>query len=87
MVVYHLFPEEFFERADFEEKLKIYRDYQVKVLEEDRSMMESLQRATASRGFVPGRMSALETPIHNYLKGHFARIFSQETGTSGDQGK
>lgn len=87
VIIYHLFPEEFFERPDFDEKLKIYHDYQVLVIEEDRSMMESLQRAMASRGFVPGRMSTLETPIHNYLKGHFNRTFAPEDGTSGGRGK
>ena len=86
VVIYHLFPEEFFDRADFEETLKIYRDYQILVIEEDRSMMESLQRAMASRGYVPGRMSTLETPIHNYLKGHMDRIFAPE-GRVADDGK
>ena len=77
-MIYHLFPKEFFERDDFEETLKIYHDYQVLVIEEDRSMMESLQRAMGSRGYVPGRMSSLETPIHNYLRGHMDRIFSSD---------
>ena len=86
VIIYHLFPKTFFDRPDFEENLKIYRDYQILVIEEDRLMMESLQRATASRGYVPGRMSTLETPIHNYLKGHFDRIFSPARGTSGGRG-
>ena len=76
-MIYQLYPKEFFERADFEETMKIYHDYQILIVEEDRSMMESLQRAMASRGYVPGRMSTLETPIHNYLKGHMDRIFSR----------
>lgn len=86
VVIYHLFPKEFFERADFEETLKapqasiFYHDFQVLVIEEDRSMMESLQRAMGTRAYVPGRMSTLETPIHNYLRGHMDRIFTSDDG-------
>ena len=80
VVIYHLFPKEFFERADFEETLKIYHDFQVLVIEEDRSMMESLQRAMGTRAYVPGRMSTLETPIHNYLRGHMDHIFTPAGG-------
>ena len=79
-IIYHLFPEEFFDRPGFEETCRIYRDYQITVLEEDRGMMESLQAAMSTRGYQPGPMSTLETPIHNYLKGHMDRIFGPETG-------
>ncbi|MQF82755.1 aromatic ring-hydroxylating dioxygenase subunit alpha [SAR202 cluster bacterium AD-802-E10_MRT_200m] len=75
VVIYHLFPEEFFSFPEFTETLKVYRDYQIKVIEEDRTMIESLQRGVESRGFVPGRMSTLETPIHNYLQGYLNRMF------------
>ena len=74
--IYHLFPEAFFERPDFADKLKIYHDYQLAVLEEDRSMIHSLQQAMGTRGFQPGRMSRLEKPIHNYLQGYFDRLFA-----------
>ena len=75
VIIYHLFPEIFFTFKEFTEKIKIYREYQIKVIEEDRTMMESLQRAVESRGFVPGRMSTLETPIHNFLQGYLNRMF------------
>ncbi len=73
--IYHLFPEEFFERPDFREKVEIYRDYQLKVLGEDTSMMESMQRAMSLPSYRPGRMSQLEKPLHHYLNAYLARIF------------
>ncbi|MBN9427603.1 MAG: aromatic ring-hydroxylating dioxygenase subunit alpha [Burkholderiales bacterium] len=76
-LIYHLFPKEVFERPDIEEKLKIYRDYQLLVLGEDRIMIESLQKAMVSRNFVPGRMSVLEKPIHHFLNRHVARIYGE----------
>lgn len=80
VIIYHLFPEQVFERPDIDETLKIYRDYQLAVLEEDRAMMESMQKAMSTRGYVPGRMSILEKPLHHYLNGHLNRVF-------GDAGK
>lgn len=75
--VYHLFPEEVFERPDIDEKLAIYRDYQLKVLGEDSSMMESMQQAMSSPTYVAGRMSTLEKPLHHYLNGYLDRIFGR----------
>jgi Rieske 2Fe-2S family protein len=74
-VIYHLFPEEFFARPGFADTLAVYRDYQRQVLEEDRSMIESMQRAMASPAYRPGRMSTLEKPLHHYLNGYVARVF------------
>jgi Rieske 2Fe-2S family protein len=83
VIVYHLFPEEVFARPDIEEKLKIYHDYQITVLEEDRMMIDSLQKAMSTRAFEPGRMSTLETPIHNYINGYLDRIFGKSAGREG----
>jgi Rieske 2Fe-2S family protein len=74
VIIYHLFPEEMFERPGFEETLEIYRDYQITVLEEDRVMIESMQRAMSSPAYRPGRMSVLERPLHNFLNGYLDRI-------------
>jgi Rieske 2Fe-2S family protein len=74
-VIYHLFPAEFFDRPDFEKKRKIYHDYQITVLEEDRTMIESMQQAMASRAYDPGQMSVLEEPLHHFLNGHLDRMF------------
>ncbi len=79
VIVYHLFPEEVFERPDIEETLKVYRDYQIKVLDEDSSMMESMQRAMSSPTYRPGRMSTLEKPLHHYLNGYLQRLFPEGT--------
>lgn len=77
-VIYHLFPRVFFDRPDFKEKLKIYHDYQIMVLEEDRSMIQSMQQAMHSRSFDPGRMSTLEKPLHHYMNGYLDRVFGPE---------
>ena len=77
-VIYHLFPEAFFERRGFRETLKVYHDYQLQVLEEDRSMIESMQLAMSSPAYRPGRMSVLEKPLHHYLNGYIDRLFATE---------
>ena len=77
-IIYHLFPEEFFARPGFADTLKVYRDYQLQVLEEDRSMIESMQRAMASPAYRPGRMSTLEKPLHHYLNGYIERVFGPD---------
>lgn len=84
LVSYHLFPEEAFDQPGFEERLKVYRDYQKVVLEEDRSMVESMQKAMGAKGYVPGRMCSLEKPIHHYLNGYVRRIFPIETVRAGE---
>jgi len=78
VMIYHLFPEEFFARPDFAEKLAIYRDYQVMVLEEDRMMIESMQRAMALPVYQPGPMSVLERALHHFVNGHLDRICPEE---------
>ncbi len=74
VIIYHLFPESFFDRPDIEETLKIYHDYQLEVLEEDRSMLVSMQAAMNSPAYKPGRLSVLERPLHNFLNGYLDRI-------------
>lgn len=75
VTIYHLFPESTLERPDIEEKLRIYHDYQITVLEEDRSMIESMQKAMASPNYVPGRMSTREKPLHHFMNGYLERMF------------
>jgi phenylpropionate dioxygenase-like ring-hydroxylating dioxygenase large terminal subunit len=82
--IYHLFPEEFFARPGFRETLKIYREYQLQVLEEDRSMLESMQIAMASPAYRPGRMSTLEKPLHHYLNGYVDRLFTGDAAPTRD---
>jgi phenylpropionate dioxygenase-like ring-hydroxylating dioxygenase large terminal subunit len=77
-VIYHLFPESFFSRPGVRETFDVYRDYQLQVLEEDRSMIESMQAAMSSPAYRPGRMSVLEKPLHHYLNGYLDRIMPAE---------
>jgi Rieske 2Fe-2S family protein len=74
-VGYFLFPEEKLAQPGFREKLQRYIDYLDKVLDEDRGMILSLQRAMSSRGFQPGRMASLEEGIHHVLGHHLERVF------------
>lgn len=73
--IYHLFPEEFHARPDFAEKMQIYRDYQIKVLDEDRSMIEGMQKTLPIQAYRPGQLSVLEKAVHHYINQHLDRIF------------
>lgn len=75
VLIYMLFPEEFFSDPDFEKKVKVYKDYQMRIYEEDRSMIESMQKAMSLPNYVPGRMSVMEKSIHHFLNGYVDRIF------------
>ncbi|MFO1081051.1 MAG: aromatic ring-hydroxylating dioxygenase subunit alpha [Reyranellaceae bacterium] len=75
MLIYLLFPESFFADPEFERKLKVYKDYQAIIYEEDRSMIESMQRAMALPVYEPGQMSVMEKPIHHFLNGYLDRMF------------
>ena len=78
-VIYHLFPPDWCEAPDFVEKCKVYRDYQIQVLEEDRSMLESMQAAMGAKAYLPGSMSHLEGPIHNTINYHVRRALDNGT--------
>ena len=67
IVTYHLFPKVHFEQPDFMAKAEVYRDFLVKVLEEDRTMVASLQRAMETKAFEPGPMSHMEVNLHNLI--------------------
>ena len=69
-----LFPKHLFERPDFQEKLKVYRAFQVQVIEEDRELITSLQRGAHSKKFKPGRMSMLEHGVYNVINYQLDRI-------------
>ena len=78
-VIYHLFPSAWCEEPDFAAKCKVYRDYQIQVLEEDQSMLTSLQAAMGSKEYTPGPMSHLEGPIHNTINYHVERALGDST--------
>ncbi len=71
---YHLIAPEFCDDPEYESKIQVYRDYQQAVLEEDRSMLLSMQRAMSSRAYLPGPMSKLESGIHHVINNHLNRI-------------
>ncbi|WP_374447835.1 SRPBCC family protein [Stella sp.] len=75
VLIYLLFPEEFFADPEFEAKVEVYRAYQKVIYEEDRSMIESMQLAMASPVYAPGRMSIMEKPIHHFLNAYLDRMF------------
>lgn len=74
-VGYFLFPEEKFADPQFEEKVKLYAEFLTRVLDEDREMILSLQRAMGTEGFEPGRMSYMEDAIHHVLGYQLERVF------------
>jgi Rieske 2Fe-2S family protein len=82
IIAYQCFPEKVFERPDIKDTLKIYENYLLRVLEEDRVMIESLQKAMSSRAFEPGRMSILEKPIHHVLNRVIERVFKEKKGSA-----
>ncbi|MCE2481817.1 MAG: aromatic ring-hydroxylating dioxygenase subunit alpha [Alphaproteobacteria bacterium] len=80
VVNYTLFPRRHFERPDFEDKVRVYRDYLVEVIEEDRRMVASLQQVMRSRRFRPGPMSKLELGIHHVVNDLLDRVYGAGAG-------
>ena len=74
VVNYTLFPAQHFDLPRFEEKIEVYRNYLIDVVEEDREMVASLQQNTKSRRFRPGPMSKLELGIHHVINDVLDRI-------------
>lgn len=72
-VCYILLPEAAFGVEDFEAKLDKYSDYVRKVAQEDRELLESLQRGVASPRFTPGPLSHLELQLQHLLK-HYITV-------------
>lgn len=73
---YFLFPEDRLADPEFSDKVQEYAGFLTKVLDEDREMILSLQRAMNTRGFEPGRMSFMEDAIHHVMGRHLERVFS-----------
>ncbi len=81
IVLYQLFPATAFDHPDFAAKAPVYRDYMVRIVEEDRTMIESLQRAMSARHYRPGRLSYLERAIHNAIGYYIERVFRDRPGS------
>ncbi|MDN7953980.1 aromatic ring-hydroxylating dioxygenase subunit alpha [Burkholderia multivorans] len=78
-VAYFLFPEDRIADPRFQEKIQTYAKFVEQVLDEDRGMILSLQRAMNTRGFEPGRMSFMEDAIHHALAWHLERLFGPQS--------
>ena len=72
---YATVPTQAFERDDIVERMKSVEDLMDVVLEEDRPMIESLQRVMGKDAFVPGRMSTGEMLVHHYINDYLDRVF------------
>ena len=75
--VFYLFPKVWFDEAGFAENAKIYRDFGKLVLDEDRSMVQGMQRNMGSWQFRPGPMSKLERTVHNIINGYLDQVFDR----------
>lgn len=73
--IYMLFPEDFHADPQFADKLEVYRRYQHQIYDEDRSMIESMQKAMSLPQYRPGRLSVMEKPIHHFLGSYVRRMF------------
>lgn len=78
VLIYTLLPEEFAKDPELDQKLAVYKDYQMQIYEEDRSMIESMQKAMALPNYAPGRMSVMEKAIHHFLNGYLERMYGEE---------
>ena len=76
LVTRQLYQEEHFSRPEFDEVVQTYRDGQLRVLEEDREMVMSLQRVMTTRGYRPGPLSHLENGVRHVINGYLDRLFT-----------
>ena len=75
ITLYSLFPQAFFDRDDFDHKIAAHAKLIAQIVEEDRDMVASLQRAMSTRLFEPGRMcGAMEHPVHHVINYNLDRI-------------
>ena len=74
VVNYTLFPARHFDLPDFEERVAVYRDYLIEVVEEDRAMVASLQQNMKSPNLRPGPLSKLELGIYHVINDVLDRV-------------
>ena len=71
-----LFPSSFFDLPNFADRIEAYCALSTKTVEEDRTMVISLQSAMSSDLFAPGRMAQIEANIHHLINHHIDRLWS-----------
>lgn len=76
VIVYTLLPKMYFGAPDFDEKVKAYREFQDRVIAEDKQMLESMQANMSSRHYRPGRMASIEKGVHHVLNAYLDRMQS-----------
>lgn len=74
IIVYTLLPTEYFGEPNFSERVEAYREFQNKVVDEDREMLESMQNAMGSKRYEPGRMSKIEVGVHHVINNYLDRM-------------
>ena len=74
MTLYHLFPKDLFDKPDCAEKAQVYYDFWIQILEEDRTMVQGMQRNMRTEQFLPGPMSKLEKTVQNIINGYLDRV-------------
>ena len=77
VILYCLFPETYFVDPGFAEKVAIYRDFIHQIPGEDSDIVRSLQHAMTTQSYRPGRLAALERPIHHVINGRMDRLFAE----------
>ncbi|HMN80656.1 MAG TPA: aromatic ring-hydroxylating dioxygenase subunit alpha [Burkholderiaceae bacterium] len=66
ITTYTLLPKRYFDEPDFEARVVAYRDYQNKVVSEDKAVLQMMQQGLSSRMYRPGRMAAgIEQGVHH----------------------
>ena len=75
MITFHmLLPKQHFSLPDFRQQVKVYEDFVTLVLEEGRSMVQSLQESFKSRAYQPGPMSKYGIAVHHVINYYLERI-------------
>ncbi len=74
MLANMLFPEAALEQDNFESKLDEYETFFRGAIEEDRHVVEALQRAVSSERYIPGPLAKMEEAIHHFLNHYADRV-------------
>jgi choline monooxygenase len=72
--VYTVLPKVFFDSPDFDSRALAYREYQDKVISEDREVLQMMQRGISSRLYQPGRMAHIEEGVHHIEADYLERL-------------
>ena len=74
MDIYCTVPEQYFRQDDIVDRVRPIEELMGAIIEEDRPMIESLQRNMAKGAFRPGRMSSGEMLVHHYIGCYLDRM-------------